>query len=92
MMQAAQYSSSLVVEVENPVVEPETIDVSAEESEPATEVDTTPSEDVVESQDEAKPVRQSQNSDKEKSDDEGTFKKFKRMWNISRWMGGDDKN
>ena len=92
MMQAAQYSSSLVVEVENPVVEPETINVSAEESEPAAEVDTTPSEDAVESQDEVKQAEKPQHSDKEKSDGEGTFKKFKRMWNISRWMGGDDKN
>ena len=92
MMQAAQYSSSLVVEVENPVVEPETISVSAEESEPAAEVDTTPREDAVESQDEVKQAEKPQYSDKEKSDGEGTFKKFKRMWNISRWMGGDDKN
>ena len=92
MMQAAQYSSSLVVEVENPVVEPTTVvatddpEAVAQDSEP-----TTVQSDAPKSQTEPATAAKREQKSSEKPREKGTFTKLKRMWNISRWMGGDDK-
>lgn len=96
MMQAAKYSSSYVVEVDStpqqpkePVAEPAT-PVAPSKVAPTAPIEpttpTTPTEPIA-----PKRVVKKEPAPAKEETPNGKFSKFKSLLNISRWMGGDDK-